>query len=337
VELTHAALAARQLRVAPDGGLEALRYGTRHGRLGDVARQARTRPVLGGNSHRPTNAASDRGNTPAVVARLGGRLFAQLRAALPITSPVRATTSWAEFVVVVRTAPADVAVVDPCIEPGPHGLEAVRFVRRATPDMPIVLYAPLTGDTAYAMLDLAECGVRHHVLERFDDSPERLRTMVETARCHGLEDRVLHAVLPALYCDDTPVRVADAVRQLMRFPLTVPDQRALAQLAGVSLRHLNRSFERLELAPAGTWLLAARVLRAYQQLQHPQRTVLEVAAGLGYSDPRDFAAHAKALTGVRPSAWRTMPSSDVVDALLARLRRGGSDVLRYRRRLAPSK
>ena len=332
MELTPAAVAAWWLRVAPSGSLEALRYGTRYGRLRDSPRP--TRLVLGrGNGCPPPGAAGPSGNTPAVVARLSARLLAHLRAALPKTVPVLATTSWAEFVVIARTAPADVAVVDPCVEPGPHGLDAVRFVRRAAPDLPVVLYAPLSGDTAYAMLELAECGVQHRVLERFDDSPEQLRTIVETARCPGLEDRVLRAVLPALYGDGIPVRVADAVRQLVRFPLTVPDQRALARLAGVSLRHLNRSFERLEFAPAGTWLLASRVLRAYQQLQHPQRTVSEVAAGVGYSDPRDFAAHAKALTGTRPSAWRTMASGDVVDALLTRLRRGASDVLRYRRRL----
>ncbi len=253
--------------------------------------------------------------------RLTPSMLASLCIAVGRLVDVIATDSWSALVALARVQPVDVAVVDPCLEAGSEGIEAVRALRTLAPDLPVVLYTRAAPQAFYAALELAACGVRLWAFERFDDTPERLRSLVETARLPELEDQLLRELLSPATVATAPGRLADALRRVFLFPGSVRDQRAFAALAGVSLRHLQRSLAALGLASPRVVLRAARLLRAYQYAQHPQRTVAEIAYRLGYGDPRDLAAHTKAFTGVVPTTLRAMPPQDVIDIVLRRLRR----------------
>jgi len=260
-----------------------------------------------------------------IVARLGVKLLTRLRAVVDGTDVVvLPVATWPAVVDAVREQPVDVVVVDPCADSGPapaDAITAIRALRMAAPVLSVLVYTGVSAESMRAMQSLYDFGVRHMILEGFDDHPRRFRDRLAEFRVPGLEERVLSWIVPLLTGSDAPPRLADALTRLFRDPVDFRDSEDFARAAGLSRRHLNRWLEKVGLASARTMVMAARVLRGYQYAQNPGFSTGDIAQRLRYPDWRVFHEHVRAITGRTPAAWRQDVSPDeCVAQLCTRLR-----------------
>jgi HJR/Mrr/RecB family endonuclease len=85
-------------------------------------------------------------------------------------------------------------------------LPAIEFAKATRPDLPLVLYTPLTPNAIRAVVSAAKLGVEHVVLHRFDDEPKRFRELLE-------QEGFLAAQAPGLVVPERIVLVGTAVSQ----------------------------------------------------------------------------------------------------------------------------
>ncbi len=101
----------------------------------------------------------------------------------------------------------------------------------------------------------------------------------------------------------TDVDLAEQVRRLLWLSSPPPDRAEVARMLALSPRTLAR-----RLAAEGTSYGAlqreVRFARARELLRDRSRSLAEIAAALGFSDPGAFSRAFKAWTGEPPSAWR---------------------------------
>jgi transcriptional regulator GlxA family with amidase domain len=112
-------------------------------------------------------------------------------------------------------------------------------------------------------------------------------------------------VLPAgegLASADDPIeRLKQRLPARLREDLTAE---ALAEIAGVSLRTLQRIFrERFDTSPM-TWLMEARLLEAARLIRAGDDPVTKIAYRVGFKDPSHFTRRFKARFGVSPNEYR---------------------------------
>lgn len=121
---------------------------------------------------------------------------------------------------------------------------------------------------------------------------------------------VLRAAAPApvLAAGETPVSGDDPIERLkqnlparLREDLTAE---TLAEIAGVSLRTLQRIFrERFDTSPM-SWLMEARLLEAARLIRAGDDPVTKIAYKVGFKDPSHFTRRFKARFGVSPNEYR---------------------------------
>ena len=112
-------------------------------------------------------------------------------------------------------------------------------------------------------------------------------------------------VLPAgegLASADDPIeRLKQRLPARLREDLTAE---TLAEIAGVSLRTLQRIFrERFDTSPM-TWLMEARLLEAARLIRAGDDPVTKIAYRVGFKDPSHFTRRFKARFGVSPNEYR---------------------------------
>ena len=78
----------------------------------------------------------------------------------------------------------------------------------------------------------------------------------------------------------------------------------LANLAGLSPRHLCTAFRESTGLPPHRWQIERRIERAKVMLTDPTMTITDVALACGFGTPSHFATMFRQATGSRPSAWR---------------------------------
>ena len=78
----------------------------------------------------------------------------------------------------------------------------------------------------------------------------------------------------------------------------------LARECGLSRSHFARAFRATTGQPAHRWLLAKRVERARELLQHSALPISEITRLLGFADQSHFTRVFGRTTGVTPAAWR---------------------------------
>ncbi|MGA7992382.1 MAG: helix-turn-helix transcriptional regulator, partial [Thermoanaerobaculia bacterium] len=79
---------------------------------------------------------------------------------------------------------------------------------------------------------------------------------------------------------------------------------SLAEIAGVSLRTLQRIFrERFDTSPM-TWLMEARLLEAARLIRAGDDPVTKIAYRVGFKDPSHFTRRFKSRFGVSPNEYR---------------------------------
>lgn len=171
-----------------------------------------------------------------VVARLGPALMSRFRVAVGDEYRLIEADSWTSLRDLVRSAPAQVAVVDPCVDgsddtPTAKAVEAIRSISRT---VTVFIYASLTPAATRAMLALSANGIKHFVIVGVDDDPTRFRERLEEFRAPGMEEEVLAPLLTALTAVQTPVAVSDAVRALFRTPRRFQTAEDVAVWAGVT-------------------------------------------------------------------------------------------------------
>jgi transcriptional regulator GlxA family with amidase domain len=113
---------------------------------------------------------------------------------------------------------------------------------------------------------------------------------------------------PVLAAGETPVSGDDPIERLkqnlparLREDLTAE---SLAEIAGVSLRTLQRIFrERFDTTPM-SWLMEARLLEAARVIRAGDDPVTKIAYRVGFKDPSHFTRRFKARFGVSPNEYR---------------------------------
>jgi AraC-like DNA-binding protein len=253
-----------------------------------------------------------------VVALLPPPLLAHLRLVIAREHDLRVAAHWREVEGIVRREAVDAVVVDPA-PGGVSRVDEVRALIAAHPSVPVIAYTTLTPQAMRAIVTLAQGGLEHVVLHRFDDEPRRFLGLLERLPGHALGEELLRrlAARAGRSMADLPHAVWRAVERLVRTPNRFLGADDLAAAAGVTKRTLYRQFEAAGFASPRTMVLGARLLRAYAYLRDPGSQIDGVAAKLGYSAPRILSRQIQEVTGLSPSELRGRLEPAVLLRLLA--------------------
>jgi len=257
-----------------------------------------------------------------VVALLPRNLLSHLRLVLGDANSLGAATDAAELRSLLRSADAELLVVDPAMHDG-RWEAALEEVIGLYPTLPVIVYTTLTPAAMRQVVRLARLGIQHVVLNRFDDEPRRFLDLIERAPAHPLAELMLKEL--AVPLGALPVVVARAIEQLFRSPSRVKNSQDLATLAGMIPRTLYRNLAPLGLQPRHL-VLCARLLRAYTMLRDPGVRLKEVALKLGYADPDSLSEQLREWTGCSPKDLRsTLGPEAFVQALANHVLRSSAE------------
>jgi AraC-like DNA-binding protein len=257
-----------------------------------------------------------------VVALLPRNLLSHLRIVLGDTNSLDAAADAAELHSLLRSADAEVLVVDPAMQEGRWEV-AVEEVLGSYPALPVIVYTTLTPAAMRQVVRLARVGIQHVVLNRFDDEPRRFLDLIERAPASPLAELMLRELATPLGA--LPVVVTRAIEQLFRSPARVKTSQDLATLAGMIPRTLYRHLTPLGLQPRHL-LICARLLRAYTLLRDPGVRLKEIALKLGYADPDNLSEQLREWTGCSPKDLRsTLGPAAFVQALANHVLRSSAE------------
>jgi AraC-like DNA-binding protein len=257
-----------------------------------------------------------------VAARLPPPSLGRLRAVLGSDDELIVVGDWAELHRVLRTQPIDLMVLDPDSGeggPGPHDeSEPSPLLTLLTEfrTVPSILYATYTRDGLRAVLPLARSGAYQVVFRGFDDTRERLRSLLDEVAASLLGERLLAVILPRLTAVGAPEEVVQAVARLYRAPQAFRTVHQLAAIAGRQRGQLDRWMLKAGLAPTKVVMLAARVSWTHHYLRAPGNRFKTLALRLGYPDTVGLGRHVKWMTGMTPSQLRRGVSADQLLAIL---------------------
>jgi AraC-like DNA-binding protein len=218
----------------------------------------------------------------------------------------------------LSTEDVDLLVLDPAVREGALA-EALEEIIARRPSLPVIVYTTLTPAAMRLILRLAQVGVQHVVLNRFDDEPKRFLDLIERVPAHPMAELLLQELAAPLRT--LPVVLARAIEQLVRSPSRAKNVPELAALAGMTPRTLYR-----HLTPAGLpprhLIAGARLLRAYTFLKNPGSRLKEVSLKLGYPEPQKLSEQLREWTGLAPKQIRReVGPSEFVQLLVEHLRR----------------
>lgn len=215
----------------------------------------------------------------------------------------------------VRRSVVDAVVIDPQVD-GTVCLAEIRRLLEGYPGMPVVVYTPLSPTSLKVVVELAQYGLHHVVLHRFDDEPRRFRDLLDRLAGDALSDSLLEQLSAPL--GRLPAGTARAIERLFGAPHRFFGAPDLAAEAGVAVRKLYRQLAAAGLSSPRIVVQGARLLRAFSYLQNPQCLVEDAAGKLGYSAPRVLSSQIREVTGLRPTEWRQRMSGEELVCLLTR-------------------
>ena len=244
---------------------------------------------------------------------------------------VHPVEGWLELDYVVRRSAVDIAVVDP----GADGLVRTTEIRSLIdqyPTLPMVLYTQLSPLALKALVELAKHGAQQVVLHRFDDSPEKFRSVLERQPGSTLSSLILEKLAEPMGA--LPGNLARAVERMFKRPgqfFGVPD---LASAAQMPRRTVYRYFDVVGLASPRMLVAGARMLRAYSYMREPGHSLLDVANKLGYTQEQLRRSMVE-LVGQTPVRVRAAVDAEQFVVMLARhLYPAGSGKMETARSLA---
>lgn len=216
---------------------------------------------------------------------------------------------------VMRRNVVDAVVIDPQVE-GSLSTAEIHRLLRGFPGTPVVVYTLLSPASLRAVVEMAQHGLNHVVLHRFDDEPGRFRDLLERLPGEALGESLLERLSVPLR--RLPAGTARAIERLVGAPHRFFGAPDLAAEAGVAVRKLYRQLEAAGLAPPRVVVQSARLLRAFSYLQNPLCLVEDAAGKLGYSAPRILSAQIREVTGLKPTEWRRQMTGDEFVVVLTR-------------------
>lgn len=261
-----------------------------------------------------------------VAARLPPTSLGRLRAVLGPDDELIAVADWAELHLALRSQPIDLMVLDPRAGddgPGPRDEgEPSPLLTLLTEfrSVPAILYAAYTRDGLRAVLPLARSGAYQVIFRGFDDTRERLRSLLDEVAASLLGERLLEVILPRLTTVAAPEEVVQAVARLYRAPQAFRTVHQLAAITGRQRGQLDRWMQKAGLAPTKVVMLAARVSWAHHYLRAPGNRFKALSLRLGYPDSVGLGRHVKWMTGMTPSQLRRDVGADhLLEILLRRV------------------
>jgi AraC-like DNA-binding protein len=248
-----------------------------------------------------------------VVALLPRNLLQHLRLVLGEHHALSAAGDAAALDALLRSADADVLVLDPAMRDG-EWQGVLEELLGAHPEVPAIAYTTLTPEAMRRMVRLARAGLQHVVLNRFDDEPSRFLDLIERAPAQPLAEAMLREL--AMPLSGLPALVVRAIEQMFRSPARVKSVQELSNQAGMVPRTLQRHLMPVGLQP-GQLLMAARLLRVYTLAREPGVQIKAVAKKLSYSDPSHLTEQLREWTGCSLREVRTTHAPDQFVRLLA--------------------
>lgn len=218
----------------------------------------------------------------------------------------------------LRVDDPDLLIVDPAVRDGKLAEEIEEIIARH-PSLPVVVYTTLTPHAMRLVVQLARVGVRHVVLNRFDDEPRRFLDLIERVPSHPMAELLLQELAEPLR--QLPVVLARAIEQLVRSPSRAKNVPELATLAGMAPRTLYRHLTPVGLS-ARHLIVCARLLRAYTFMRGPGIRLKEIALKLGYTEPQQLSEQLREWTGHAPKEIRrSVEAAEFVHLIAEYLRR----------------
>jgi AraC-like DNA-binding protein len=193
--------------------------------------------------------------------------------------------SWADVDRTIEASSATLLFVDPTAFP--NSVESVIRLRERSGSTSFVLYAKLDGESVQNVTRLARAGLSDLVVFGYDDSPERLRGLVEEAMPYGPVSLV--SIEPALR--ELPPRLRLALATMFNEPRRFRSTEDVAVAAEMSVRATFRHLRKAGFVSPRLLVASARVLRAHQLLATTTRSATAVAYKLGYRSVDQLSQH----------------------------------------------
>lgn len=258
---------------------------------------------------------------PLAISFGSERQLGRLRAALHAEYALVGATTWQSFAVALANHIPHVVVVDVQLGGSSSAIAGDRIatVRQRCPDVPVVIYTPLSAQIAHIAFSLGPWSNSLLMLEGFDDGPDHIRAIVQRAVQAHTVGELVTPLVGALQDSGSPSSVVDAVRRLFDGPHCFANGSALARSTVLTRRHVYRCLAHAGVAPLHVIILAARVYRAHQLAQNAPATLREIANRVGFSRPHLLSLHTRSLTGLTFREWRETPHDQAAAILLTHL------------------
>jgi AraC-like DNA-binding protein len=209
--------------------------------------------------------------------------------------------SWAELIALIHNYPIALAIVNPAAD-GKMNIHAVANLLRKYPSATVIAYIKLDPDSFRAAAQLSKRGLQIIVLETYDDSPPRLREIINEAASNPLLRYALRTLHPGLSA--LSFEVCRVVEDLFLTPHRYATAHDMAKDAKISVLQLYREFERARLVSPKKLIIAAKVLSACRYLHDADQSISAVAEKVGYGQTRILARHSVEMLGVTLSGMR---------------------------------
>lgn len=165
--------------------------------------------------------------------------------------------------------------------------------------IPVLLYAPLSAESAPRLIEASAIGVHELLLRGVDDDAVTVRRRLESLLRPEPPAAVLSQLAPQMVV--LPARLQSATVPLFCAAPVPRWVEELAHTAGMPRRSIDRWMARAEIHGTATLLDVARLARAWSPIVDRNESAGEVAVRLGYGRIRILADHTNRIVGVAPS------------------------------------
>jgi AraC-like DNA-binding protein len=244
-----------------------------------------------------------------VLALVTGPVWRRLGSALP---EAILCLGWADIERVLTREDRCVVFVDPLVED--NAADEVRRLRERFAGMSVVVCATLEPNAMRGAARLGAAGATEIVVSGFDDTPERLKRLVEDL-AGAVESRLapIEANVQRL-----PDALENAVREMFRRPASFRSTLDLAAAADMSARATFRHLKKAGFRSPRRLVASARVIRATLLLRDRSRTASDIAMRLGYRCVDQLSLHLGELTGFTANDIKKARAPANLDALVLR-------------------
>jgi AraC-like DNA-binding protein len=202
---------------------------------------------------------------------------------------------------VIRERPVRVVVVDPTYHTHARW-EPINRLLNDYPYLPVVAYLTVTPEGMREVTTLSRMGLFRVIIRNFDDSPDNLQDVIEEAVLDPFARHLIDQIQRQL--TKLQPSLAQEIEHLFLNPETFATASEISRRSGISSVCVYRNLRIVKLASPKHLFIAARALRAYANLRNPGHMVQDIAAVLGYYQPRILSKHFMAVFGIHPAHSR---------------------------------